>query len=138
MLRCKQCNLELTRRHQYEYCSNKCQTEKKFHQYISEWKKEKQTGNIGIHTGNISGHIKKYLRQKYPRCCLCGWDRIHSLSGRVPLEIDHIDGNSLNNKESNLRMLCPNCHSLTGTYKNFNNGNGRAWRKNKYLKNKRV
>lgn len=31
----------------------------------------------------------------------------------APLEIEHIDGNALNNKEDNLILLCPNCHSLT-------------------------
>ncbi len=29
------------------------------------------------------------------------------------LEIDHKDGNSLNNNKENLRFLCPNCHSQT-------------------------
>ncbi|MEN9582255.1 MAG: hypothetical protein RL641_209 [Candidatus Parcubacteria bacterium] len=38
---------------------------------------------------------------------------------------DHIDGNWRNNIEENLRLLCPNCDSLTPTFSAFNRGNGR-------------
>ncbi len=55
------------------------------------------------------------------------------VTGKVPLEIDHIDGDSENNKEENLRLICPNCHSLTPSFRNLNKGKGRAWRI-KYLK----
>ena len=42
-----------------------------------------------------------------------------------------LDGNYLNNSEDNLDLICPNCHSLTPTYKGANLGNGRKER-NKY------
>ena len=54
---------------------------------------------------------------------------MNPFSNIIPLEIEHIDGNYLNNSESNLTLLCPNCHSLTATYKGANRGNGRKDRK---------
>ena len=44
----------------------------------------------------------------------------------IPLELDHIDGDSQNNALINLRVVCPNCHALTPTYKGKNKGNGRV------------
>jgi len=35
----------------------------------------------------------------------------------VPLELDHIDGDHGNNAKENLRLVCPNCHALTPTYR---------------------
>ena len=40
----------------------------------------------------------------------------------IPLELDHINGNSDNNSELNLRLLCPNCHAQTPTHKGRNKG----------------
>jgi hypothetical protein len=40
----------------------------------------------------------------------------------IPLELDHIDGNFGNNQLNNLRLLCPNCHAQTPTYRGKNIG----------------
>jgi hypothetical protein len=76
--------------------------------------------------GIVSKYVKRYLRIKYGnRCVLCGWSVINAKTGQVPLVADHIDGNWKNNTEDNLRLLCPNCDSLTPTYAGLNRGNGR-------------
>lgn len=116
------------------YCSVSCQQMLNYKKYIDAWKNGFEDGNRGITTKNISKYLRRYLQEKYKnKCSTCGWNQKNPVTGIVPLEIDHIDGNSENNKEDNLRLICPNCHSLTPYFRNLNKGNGRAWRI-KYLK----
>ena len=63
------------------------------------------------------------------KCSRCGWNKVNIYTGIVLLEIEHIDGDYTNNNEDNLILLCPNCHSLTATYKGANRGKGRKDRK---------
>ena len=60
------------------------------------------------------------LREANYACSECGFDKKRSCGG-VILEIDHIDGDSRNNSRENLRVLCPNCHALTETFRNWQN-----------------
>ncbi|MEU1007867.1 HNH endonuclease signature motif containing protein [Streptomyces sp. NPDC005890] len=59
------------------------------------------------------------------RCALCGTEPFW-LGERLPLEVDHVDGNWRNNRVENLRFLCPNCHSTTDTYRGRGKGRARA------------
>lgn len=62
------------------------------------------------------------LGLKTKKCELCGWS-IMSKDGRIPLELDHINGDNRDNRFENLRILCPNCHSLQPTHRGRNRKN---------------
>ena len=59
----------------------------------------------------------------------CGWSERNPITKKVPIQMEHIDGNSENNSIENLELLCPNCHSLTPTFGALNKGRGRKNRK---------
>jgi hypothetical protein len=70
---------------------------------------------------------RRYLVYKYGwRCKICGnnvWN-----NKKIPLLVDHINGNSDDNTLDNLRVICPNCDAQLPTYKGRNRGHGRVER----------
>ncbi len=76
--------------------------------------------------------LRHYLVAKYgEKCSRCGWAGRNPVTGRVTIEVEHIDGDWRNNRPENLTLLCPNCHSLTPTYKALNKGHGREARQHR-------
>lgn len=123
---CFNCNKPINKK--FKYCSNKCQKEYQYKSYINKWKANQVSGMRGEF--QVSSYIKTYLFEKYDnKCARCGWGEINIYTNKVPLEVEHIDGNFKNNNENNLTLLCPNCHSLTSTYKGTNLNHGRKSRK---------
>ena len=123
---CLNCKKAIQKRN--KFCWIVCQKEHEYKEYIKQWRDGKTTGLRGDY--QISMHIKTYLLNKYSyKCSKCGWGEKNPYTGKIPLEIEHIDGNYLNNNEENLTVLCPNCHSLTSTYKGANLNHGRKSRK---------
>jgi|SRR3989344_4121815 len=137
MNQCIECKGQ-RKRYTSKYCSNRCQIDHQYRSFIFDWKKGEGSGNRGVNTKNISRHLIRFLVEQYgEKCSQCGWNKKSSYTNKVPVEVDHIDGNADNNKESNLRLLCPNCHALTSSFRNLNKGRGRSWRI-KYLRERRI
>ena len=109
-----------------KYCSNACQLEYQRKHLLENWKAGKLSGCRGK-TLKISNWVRNYMLEKSGyKCELCGQNKINPVTGVSPLQIHHIDGNPANNAESNLQVLCPNCHSLTETYMALNKSNGKS------------
>ncbi len=53
-------------------------------------------------------------------CERCSWAE-KTVEGYLPLELDHINGDRHDNRLENLRVLCPNCHSLTKNHRGRKN-----------------
>jgi hypothetical protein len=96
-----------------KYCNNgKCQ-----HDYLR--KQAVENGIAGI------GSTKRYLADtrgyKCEECNNSEW-----MNKPLTLELDHINGDFNDNSLENVRLLCPNCHSQTDTFRVRNLGKGRS------------
>lgn len=122
----KECNTCGVQTYNPKFCSSRCSGEFKTLAIIDKWKRDPQSGTT---KHGLSQTIRNYLiEQSGYQCSVCGWDKINYSTGKSPLEIDHINGDCFDNHLNNLRVLCPNCHSLTPTYKALNKKSKRSYR----------
>lgn len=121
---CLHCGAVLDRRDK-QYCTVRCQVARQHDHYIQLW----QDGHVSGATSwaTISRHVRAYLLETLGACSICGWAERNPVTGKVPLHIDHVDGDWRNNRPDNLRLLCPNHHALTATYGVLNRGKGRPF-----------
>lgn len=149
-MNCTECNKELTgkqskfcsvkckkkyfvKEHNCEYCDTLCRN-----RFCNQTCKAKQNRKLQVENGTAKHRTYKlYLIDVYGEKCMeCGWCERNTYTGNIPIELEHIDGNNSNNDLTNLKLLCPNHHSLTPTYKGANRGNGPVERRERYQKDK--
>jgi hypothetical protein len=117
---------KLSQRH----CSRKCASREGGKQSKQSWDRRRAVLLVKWKSGVIvpsERSAKGYLIIERGRKCEdCGWSKVNPKSLTVPIELEHVDGDCYNNSYSNCRLLCPNCHSLTPTYRGMNMGKGRG------------
>ena len=110
---CVNCNALIPSRN--KYCNNFCQKEYERKELI---RKFLDNHFVGKKVATSKGSwLRNFLIEHYGEsCAICHIGPLHN-NKYLLLEVDHIDGKCFNNTLTNLRFLCPNCHSQTATYK---------------------
>lgn len=112
---CIECGEKLNR-NAAKYCGQGCKSKHENSKRISQWLNGELSGVSGK-AKQTKRFVRKYIFDlRGTACSWCGWDEVHPDDGLPLTQLDHIDGDADNTTPENLRVLCPNCHSMTSTY----------------------
>lgn len=121
-----------------KYCSFVCQHEYQYKEFIKSWL-DGSNVDVSNKWGDTPPAIRKYLMEMHNnKCEKCGWGEKNETTGKIPLQIHHIDGDCTNNKIDNLQLLCPNCHSLTENFGSHNIGYSKRYGLMEYKRKRRL
>lgn len=114
---CKYCGKKTP--HHRIFCNDICKTKYNEEQFLKRIQRKILSGEY-IRRDEIRKYLIKTREYKCNKCQLSIWK-----NEPIPLESHHKDGNYKNNSEENLELICPNCHSITDSYRGKNRNNGR-------------
>jgi hypothetical protein len=139
---CPKCNTEHTK--SGTYCSRTCANSRSWSPEVNEQRSKKMIGKPSTkseHDRFVAGQkasetrLQKYLATPFNELgmenrrrrvfeeqhyCCNKCNTSEWMGVKLPLELEHKDGNNQNNERENLEGLCPNCHSITDTWRGRN------------------
>ena len=116
---CKNCEKKLSKETKSGLCQS-CLKQQQDEEKIKHWL---ETGDTGCKVATtLRNVIRDYIKESQNhKCAICGME--DTWNGKeLHFVLDHIDGDASNNSESNLQVLCPNCHAMTDSYMDLNKG----------------
>lgn len=130
MFECAGCGVQIERRGALVrvYCSNRCQRAHERRRNTARW----LASGVAVLSTRSDHYVRLHIVAEQGHCCAVCAQGLEWNDGALVLVLDHVDGDSTNNRRENLRLICPNCDSQLPTYKNRNKGRGRHARRERY------
>jgi len=105
-----------------KFCNRQCQTDFRYQRDVSSWLAEEITG-IKAYGHSVCRFVRRWVQERDGvKCSVCGLQKW--LGEPIPLVLDHVDGDFLNTRPKNLRLVCGNCNMQLPTFAGRNRGNG--------------
>lgn len=112
-----------------KYCNQGCQSEYVFKNVTIN----RVENNLVRDSATLKNYLTKIRGYRCEGCGLFEW-----LGKPISLHVDHVNGDSDENRPFNIRLLCPNCHSQTPTFCGRNKKNSRRSRYNLEWRRKKM
>ncbi len=101
-----------------KYCSNECNGIHKSKLHKEQW----YAGQLKrIERATMRRYLAEDRGYNCEVCDISDWQ-----GKKITLHVDHVDGNPGDDRPTNVRLICPNCHSQTEFLGAANKGRGRG------------
>lgn len=71
----------------------------------------------------------KVLAERGEKCEKCGWEEKNPYYNKIPVQVNHKNGDREDNRPENLEVLCPNCHALSEHHMFYGRSHKGTWGK---------
>ena len=103
--KCPQCNLHKNMPSHQKFCSQTCMANSKRDEKVRLWLEGKDVLTTRGKTSTAKWIRDYLLEESEQKCSKCGWGETNQHTKKIPLELEHIDGDFTNNARNNLEIL---------------------------------
>jgi 5-methylcytosine-specific restriction endonuclease McrA len=122
---CKMCEKGFARKHSLNSHVGQCPKNPNHVQRLTK-RAEEWNSLLSLSYNEVPERLRreKVFREQEGKCNSCGLSEW--LGQAITLELEHKNGNHHDNSRENVELLCPNCHSMTHTWRGRNKNKGKS------------